>query len=65
LAERKRDPQITEEQWIALSEQALGPLPRPERTPPKKPRSATPNAGKSARKPAAYSQERAPGVAPR
>ena len=55
LAERKVEPKVSEEEWIALSETVLGPLPRPASPSPKKARPATPDARKSARKPAAYS----------
>lgn len=49
-------PRTSEEEWIRLSEQALGPLPRPADLPQeRKARSATPNARKPARKPTAYS----------
>lgn len=65
LAERKRDPQITEEEWIRLSEQALGPLPRPTPPPKKAARSAKPNAPKTARKPPASSQAARPSRATR
>lgn len=60
LAERKRDERVSQEEWIALSEQALGPLPRPEperpaKRQPSKSRPAKPDAANTARKPAAYS----------
>lgn len=49
-------PRTTEEEWIRLSEKALGPLPRPADIPQeRKARSAAPNAQKAARKPKAYS----------
>lgn len=50
-AERER---VTQEEWIRLSEIALGPLPRPEK-PRKKARPASPDAREPARKPKAYS----------
>lgn len=57
LARRKSEPEVSEGEWITLSEQALGPLPRPAPKPGKQARSATPNAWGSARKPSAYSPE--------
>lgn len=49
-------PRLSEEEWIRLSEQALGPLPRAADVPQeRKARSAAPNARESARKPEAYS----------
>lgn len=57
LARSKSEPEVSEEEWIALSEQALGPLPRPVLNSGTHARSATPNAQGSARKPPAYSPE--------
>ncbi|MGE4243219.1 hypothetical protein [Ramlibacter sp.] len=49
-------PRVPEEEWIRLSEQALGPLPRQADIPQeRKARSAAPNARQHARKPVAYS----------
>ena len=49
----------SEEEWIRLSETALGPLPRREHTDVRtEARPAAPDARKSARKPAAYSQSK-------
>ena len=62
LADRKVAPKVTEEEWIALSETVLGPLPRPASPGPKTARPATPDARKSARKPAAYSPTSRPGA---
>ena len=54
---------VPEEEWIRLSEMALGPLPRPAKTPKqrtnaakKQARPATPDARKTAREPKAHSQ---------
>lgn len=48
---------LSEEEWIRLSEMALGPLPRPEKPGPKrKARPASPDAREPARKPEAHSQ---------
>ena len=49
-------PRTSEEEWIRLSEQALGRLPRPADLPQEREaRSARPNAREPARKPKAYS----------
>lgn len=49
---------VSEEEWIRLSETALGPLPRPEKAPRKREaRPAPPDAREPARKPEAYSQK--------
>lgn len=54
---------VSEEEWIRLSEMALGPLPRPEPekpSPKREARPASPDARQPARKPEAYSQEPGP-----
>jgi hypothetical protein len=63
LPESSRAP-VSEEEWIRLSEMALGPLPRPKRARPKaKARPTEPDARKPARKPEASSP--APAAEPR
>lgn len=55
-------PRTSQEEWIRLSEQALGPLPRPADMPQEREaRSSAPNARQPARKPKAYSP-RAAGI---
>lgn len=57
------EPRLSHAEWTRLSEQALGPLPQPgDYADRKQARSATPNARKPARKPAAYSPERTSGA---
>ena len=64
LAKSKVEPKVSEEEWIALSETALGPLPRPGAAAQKKARPAKPDARKSAREPPAHSPAARPGGTP-
>lgn len=56
LAESKRERQPSQEEWIAASEQALGPLPHPPRKRGAKSRPADSAAREAPKKPAARSQ---------
>jgi hypothetical protein len=65
VAENKAELKVSQEEWIRLSESALGPLPRPARRKPKNERATSDGAREAAKKPAAKAESMEPSATAR